>query len=128
MRQGCEPFWFKKRNAVLGEQILQHLRILPCHRCTEYGEHSNRHPEVDRQAVDVTSPGPRAGTEDHLVSAEVGYDLVDQRHHRGTPPVHDALAADFHDIGPRQDREIGRVFGGALYRFVTKRFSDEALA
>ena len=113
VRQRREAFRLDERDAVLGQQVLQHLRVLPGDGGAEHGEHADRQAEIDRQAVDVAGAGAGAGAEDHLVAWQVGDDLVDHRTDRAAAAIHDALAADLHHVDPRQDGEVGRRLGGA---------------
>ena len=103
VRQDAEALRLDERNSVSGEQVVQHLRVLPGDRGAEHREDADRQAEIDREAVDVARARAGAGAENHLVLRQVGDDLVDQRIDRRAAPVDDALAADLHHVGPRQD-------------------------
>src|ERR1041384_1770729 len=47
MRQGTEAFGLNKRNAVLGQEIMQHLRVLPRHGRAEYSKNSGRKAKIN---------------------------------------------------------------------------------
>src|SRR5437660_10630674 len=108
MGDRVEPLRLDERDAVLREQVVEHLRVLPGDGGAEDGEGAGREAKIDGEAVDVTGARAGAGAEDHLVSLEIGDDLVDERADGGTPAVHDALAADLYDVHPREDGVVGR--------------------
>ncbi len=57
--------------------------------------------------------------------AQVGYNLFDQRIHRATPAVHNALAANFDHINPGQNSEIGCFFRSLLHRGICQRTGNQ---
>src|SRR5579859_2128135 len=110
-----------RRNAVLGQQIVDHLGILYADEEAEHAEHARRHAEIETDAVGM--PGPRSGarTDDHFVTRQVLDHFLDERKYRSPPAVDETLASDLDDVGIGQDLDDGllveqshlRLIGGA---------------
>src|SRR5215510_5722927 len=107
---------------------MQHLRVLPGDGRSQHGQHAGGKPEINGEAVDVSSASTRACTEDHLVSTQIGDNLFHQRIDRLAPAIHDALAADLYNVDPGQDVEIRRSLSGLQQGGVAERSGDESFA
>src|ERR1041384_668053 len=88
-----------ERNSMLGEQIVEHARVLHAHESSEHTQHTGRKSEIKRNTVGVSGSCTRTSTDDHFVRAKILDNLLNQRKERHTAAVDDALAADFDDIG-----------------------------
>ena len=113
---------------MLGQQVMKHLRVLPCHCGSQNGQHANREPQIDRQAIDVpgASAGPR--TDNHLVLFQVRDDLIDQGINGAASPVHNALAADLYNVHPGQDDVSGNRFCGLHHCRIGERSFHKVVA
>ena len=117
-----------ERDAVLGQQVVDHARVLHADERAEHAQHAGRHPEVEADAVGVARARAGAGADDHLVAAEVGDDLVDEREHRRAAAVDDALAADLDDVGLGQDPYRRLVTGPRQQLLAGERAVDQRLS
>jgi hypothetical protein len=86
---------------VLGEQIVQHARVLHADEGAEHAEHSRWRAQIDANAIRVASARTRACADDELMVGKVSDDFVDQRKDRSAPAIDDALTADLHDVRSR---------------------------
>ena len=110
-----------ERDAVLGEQVVEHARVLHADEGAEHAEHAGRQPEVDSDAVGVPRARAGARADDHLVAGQVLDDLLDQREDGRAAPVDEALAADLDDIGLGQDVHGRRLAGLRHQTLVVER-------
>src|SRR4030095_4510924 len=94
--------WLNKRNAMLGQQIVEHARVLHAHESAEHAEHAGGKSEIQPNAVCMPRSGACAGANDHLVTTKIFNELFDQRKHRHSAPVDDALATDLDYVRLRQ--------------------------
>ena len=88
---------------MLSQQVMNHLGVLYAHEETEHAQHASWHAEIQADAVGVTCPCIGPGANDHLVAGQILDDLIDERKHRGASAIDEALAANFDDVGIRED-------------------------
>src|ERR1041384_7466195 len=91
-----------ERNAMLGQQIVEHARVLHAHESSEHTQHAGGKSEVKPDAVGVSGSCTRTRADDHFVRAKVFDNLFDQWKECRSAPVDDALAADFDHVGLRE--------------------------
>ena len=93
---------------MLGEQVVEHARVLHADKGAQHAEHPGRHAQIEAHAVGVPGTCAGAGADDQLVMGQIGHDLVEQRKDGGPAAVDHALAADLDHVGVRQDGQGGR--------------------
>src|SRR5262249_8801641 len=76
MRQDAERFRNNKRNAMTRQQIVKHLHVLPGDGRAKHGKDAGGQTKIDGQTVYVPGARTSAGSQNHFMLAQIGYDFV----------------------------------------------------
>ena len=88
---------------VLGEQHLQHARVLHRDGAAEARHHTGWQLEVETHRVGVSGSGATTGADQDVMVLGARGNLVYERIQRGSTAIHHRLATHLHDFGVRQD-------------------------
>ena len=116
-----------ERDAVLGEQVMDHARVLHADERAQDAQHAGGEAEVEADAVRVSRSRAGARPDDHLVLADVLDELLDDREDGLASSIDEALPADLDDVGFRENGYRRGLPGLLEERFVGQRSLYEVL-
>ena len=113
---------------MLGQQIVEHSRVLHAHESSKHTQHTGGKSEIKTDAVGVSGSCARTRADDHLVRAKILHNLFNQRKERHSASVDDALAANFDHVGLRQYLDRWRLAGLRHQTFIVERGTQQRSA
>src|SRR5215217_3097514 len=114
--------------AVLGQKGLHHVAVLLANSPGHHRHAAGRDPEIEADVIRVPQSRPEADTEHDLMLAAAANDLVQERDDGVLAAVHNAAAADRHDVHVRQHGDYGLLIGGGHHGLVHEAFAHQIAA
>ena len=99
---------FNERDAVLGQQIVDHASVLRADEDAQNTQDAGGQAQVEPDAISMAGTRARSGADEHLVPGQVRHQFVDKGKNRGSASINEALAPDFDHVGLGQDLD-GRI-------------------